>query len=30
MSSIAGLRAYPGAIAYKISKAAMDQLTRQF
>ncbi len=28
VSSIAGLRAYPGAISYKISKAAMDQLTR--
>lgn len=28
VSSIAGLRAYPGAIAYKMSKAAMDQLTR--
>ncbi len=28
VSSIAGLRAYPGALAYKISKAAMDQLTR--
>lgn len=28
VSSIAGLRAYPGAIAYKVSKAAMDQLTR--
>ena len=26
--SIAGLRAYPGAIAYKMSKAGMDQLTR--
>lgn len=28
VSSIAGLRAYPGALAYKISKAAMDQMTR--
>ena len=28
VSSIAGLRAYPGAIAYKMSKAGMDQLTR--
>ena len=28
VSSIAGLRAYPGAISYKISKSAMDQLTR--
>jgi len=28
VSSIAGLRAYPGAIAYKISKAGMDQMTR--
>ena len=28
VSSIAGLRAYPGALAYKLSKAAMDQLTR--
>ena len=28
VSSIAGLRAYPGAITYKLSKAAMDQLTR--
>ena len=25
VSSIAGLRAYPGALAYKMSKAAMDQ-----
>ena len=28
VSSIAGLRAYPGSITYKISKSAMDQLTR--
>ncbi len=28
VSSIAGMRAYPGALAYKMSKAAMDQLTR--
>ena len=28
VSSIAGLRAYPGALAYKMSKAAMDQMTR--
>jgi len=28
VSSISGLRAYPGALAYKMSKAAMDQLTR--
>ena len=28
VSSIAGLRAYPGALAYKLSKAAMDQMTR--
>ena len=28
VSSIAGLRASPGALAYKISKAAMDQMTR--
>ena len=28
VSSIAGLRASPGSLAYKISKAAMDQLTR--
>ena len=28
VSSIAGLRAYPGSIAYKVSKAALDQLTR--
>lgn len=28
VSSIAGLRAYPGSLAYKLSKAAMDQLTR--
>jgi len=28
VSSIAGLRAYPGTLAYKISKAAMDQMTR--
>ena len=28
VSSIAGLRAYPGAISYKISKSAMDQLTK--
>jgi len=28
VSSIAGLRAYPGAMSYKLSKAAMDQLTR--
>ncbi len=28
VSSIAGLRAYPGALPYKLSKAAMDQLTR--
>ena len=28
VSSIAGLRAYPGAISYKLSKSAMDQLTR--
>ena len=28
VSSIAGLRAYPGSTAYKLSKAAMDQLTR--
>ena len=28
VSSIAGLRAYPGALPYKMSKAAMDQLTR--
>lgn len=28
VSSIAGLRAYPGSLAYKMSKAAMDQLTR--
>ena len=28
MSSIAGLRAYPGALAYKMSKAALDQMTR--
>lgn len=26
VSSIAGLRAYPGALAYKMSKAAMDQV----
>lgn len=28
VSSIAGLMAYPGALAYKMSKAAMDQMTR--
>ena len=28
VSSIGGLRAYPGALAYKMSKAAMDQMTR--
>ena len=28
VSSIAGMRAYPGALAYKMSKAAMDQMTR--
>ena len=28
VSSIAGLRAYPGSTAYKLSKAARDQLTR--
>ena len=28
VSSIAGLRAYVGALAYKMSKAAMDQMTR--
>nr|ACO15565.1 3-oxoacyl-acyl-carrier-protein reductase [Caligus clemensi] len=28
VSSIAGLRAFPGALAYKMSKAALDQLTR--
>lgn len=28
VSSIAGLRAYLGGLAYKISKAAMDQMTR--
>ena len=28
MSSVAGLRAYPGALAYKMSKAALDQMTR--
>jgi len=28
VSSIAGLRAYPGAMSYKLSKAALDQLTR--
>ena len=28
VSSVAGLRAYPGALAYKLSKAAMDQMTR--
>ncbi len=28
VSSIAGLRAYTGGLAYKMSKAAMDQLTR--
>ena len=28
VSSIAGLRAYPGSIAYKMSKAALDQFTR--
>ena len=28
VSSIAGLRAYPGSLPYKISKAAMDQMTR--
>ena len=28
VSSIAGLRAYPGALAYKMSKAALDQMTR--
>ena len=28
VSSIAGLRASTGSLAYKISKAAMDQLTR--
>ena len=28
VSSIAGLRAWPGALAYKMSKAAMDQMTR--
>ena len=28
VSSIGGLRAYIGALAYKLSKAAMDQLTR--
>ena len=28
VSSISGLRAYLGALAYKISKAAMDQMTR--
>ena len=28
VSSIAGLRAYPGSMAYKLSKAALDQLTR--
>ena len=28
VSSISGLRAYTGSLAYKISKAAMDQLTR--
>ena len=28
MSSIAGLRTYLGALGYKMSKAAMDQMTR--
>ena len=28
VSSIAGLRASPGALAYKLSKAALDQMTR--
>jgi len=28
VSSISGLRAYPGALAYRVSKAALDQLTR--
>ncbi|QQP56655.1 3-oxoacyl-acyl-carrier-protein reductase, partial [Caligus rogercresseyi] len=28
VSSIAGLKAFPGAMAYKLSKAALDQLTR--
>ena len=28
ISSIAGMRAAPGALAYKMSKAAMDQMTR--
>ena len=28
VSSIAGLRAYPGSMAYKMSKAALDQFTR--
>ena len=28
VSSISGLRAYPGTLAYKVSKAALDQLTR--
>jgi len=28
VSSIAGLRAYPGSITYKMSKAGMDQMTR--
>lgn len=28
VSSIAGMRAYPGAFAYKVSKAAMDHMTR--
>merc|ERR1711936_637172 len=28
VSSIAGLRAYPGALGYKMSKAALDQMTR--
>jgi len=28
LSSVAGLRAYPGVLAYCVSKAALDQLTR--
>ena len=28
VSSIAGLRASPGALSYKLSKAALDQMTR--
>ena len=28
VSSIAGMRAYPGPLAYKLSKATLDHLTR--